>query len=470
MSDHLPDDLHQWPDDSFALLGIERSAEAKEARRAYLRLIRRFKPDHFPEHFQRIRAAYEAVQYHLEMRESYYAHWQAQAESSTDAEQEYPTDRDGVESAPTGFVKDDDAGCARAWGWAKEGRLTDAYAALLSLLERGERVEEVCLRLYWLLTTNPALDAQREPCDWLAKTLLANGLHGRPFELYQREIRWDRNEAVSRRCQALRDCGGEPAAVADLLAVRWPALSFLQRGDEIAQDLTILRDKVIYRDEAIWARLLLSAMDHLAWFPRNSVAERAFEDCRHELEEMTHLHQELDHLLDRMDLLIELINGWRRIGFIFEIPRPWVALIPLSWTQDFETIRPHLMPIIKAIADSPSTGLQVLDRIKGASWAVTTHLERLFQEAHQEPDAGRTDDLEAIERKVTQFLTLHGFDYSGYRQSLLQFCLREEISPEFVGNVAERRALMPHTAESRNLILSDGPLRSVYTAHHAIWG
>ena len=65
MSAPLPDDLNGWPLDPFRLLGVDRKSDAKTARRAYVRLIRRFKPEHHPEHFKRIRQAYESVEQQL---------------------------------------------------------------------------------------------------------------------------------------------------------------------------------------------------------------------------------------------------------------------------------------------------------------------------------------------------------------------------------------------------------------------
>src|SRR5688500_12033029 len=59
MADHLPDDPRHWPDDPFRLLGVEPPATETDVKRAYTRLIRRFKPEHHPEQFRRVREAYE---------------------------------------------------------------------------------------------------------------------------------------------------------------------------------------------------------------------------------------------------------------------------------------------------------------------------------------------------------------------------------------------------------------------------
>src|SRR4051812_18089872 len=56
----LPEDSSQWPGDPFALLGLARGAAAIEIKRAYTRLIKKYKPEHPPDEFRRIREAYEA--------------------------------------------------------------------------------------------------------------------------------------------------------------------------------------------------------------------------------------------------------------------------------------------------------------------------------------------------------------------------------------------------------------------------
>lgn len=62
MNEHtLPDDSSRWPENPFELLGVPPGVNERDLRRAYVRLIRIYKPEQFPEHFRRIREAYEAV-------------------------------------------------------------------------------------------------------------------------------------------------------------------------------------------------------------------------------------------------------------------------------------------------------------------------------------------------------------------------------------------------------------------------
>ncbi|MEM6639203.1 MAG: J domain-containing protein [Pseudomonadota bacterium] len=56
MRDELP-----GTDDPFVLLAVERDADAKTIRRAYVRLIKKFRPETDPESFKRIQTAYESI-------------------------------------------------------------------------------------------------------------------------------------------------------------------------------------------------------------------------------------------------------------------------------------------------------------------------------------------------------------------------------------------------------------------------
>src|ERR1700722_9372739 len=61
MADELADDPNDWPLDPYALLGVGHGIDARELRKRYSALIRRFKPEQYPEQFRRIREAYDQV-------------------------------------------------------------------------------------------------------------------------------------------------------------------------------------------------------------------------------------------------------------------------------------------------------------------------------------------------------------------------------------------------------------------------
>ena len=45
MSSELPEDVNRWPADPWRLLGIERGASERDAKRAYFKMARKFKLD-----------------------------------------------------------------------------------------------------------------------------------------------------------------------------------------------------------------------------------------------------------------------------------------------------------------------------------------------------------------------------------------------------------------------------------------
>src|SRR5258708_11029683 len=78
MNEHtLPEDYSRWPHDPFELLGVPRGVGDRDLRRAYAALIRVYKPEQSPEHFRRIREAYEAARH----RTQFFTAFRAPADS-----------------------------------------------------------------------------------------------------------------------------------------------------------------------------------------------------------------------------------------------------------------------------------------------------------------------------------------------------------------------------------------------------
>lgn len=67
----LPEDPRDWPDDPFALLGVDRNVDEATLRRAYTRRIRQYKPEQSPAEFRRIRDAYETACEELRWRQQF---------------------------------------------------------------------------------------------------------------------------------------------------------------------------------------------------------------------------------------------------------------------------------------------------------------------------------------------------------------------------------------------------------------
>lgn len=345
----LPEDLSQWPKDPYRLLGVTRGIGPRDLKRAYTRLIRTFKPEQFPEHFRRIREAYETVLRFVEIfgamdiapseeappaklqatpdqaPPDQVAPDQAAPKEETNESVDVPMLRHGIfgddpppepihfprmeldkpaQQAPAPHGDDP----AALWQLAVYGDDAEAYRRLRELDQRQPGRTEICLALYWLVVLNPQLDPQRTPADWLVHGLQANGLSGPLRELYRREVADDPNEGTSARCGRLLDLELAAPAVADLIEWRWQAAGRLGHWWIIAEDLERLRPKLLRDDEEIWARLLFSAVEQLTAMqdPKATLLIRQTLD---EVKQFEHLQSRLADALDRHEFLLEVSRG-----------------------------------------------------------------------------------------------------------------------------------------------------------------
>ncbi|MGZ0167074.1 MAG: hypothetical protein ACKVII_24380, partial [Planctomycetales bacterium] len=177
MTDHLPERLSDWPNDAHQLLGVDRDSDLNSLRRAYTRLIRKFKPEHSPDEFQRIREAYDTVRAFAEFKEKHRdsaSDWVTPAEPDSDQDQvglaeprseaedveladrlDATTDSPANEHSRAPHNKHDDQ-ISEAWELARGGDVTAARSRLEDLHLRMPEDEDVIARLYWIRKLIPS--------------------------------------------------------------------------------------------------------------------------------------------------------------------------------------------------------------------------------------------------------------------------------------------------------------------------
>lgn len=337
---NLSDDMRDWPDDPFALLGVEPGAADTDLKRAYTRLVRRFKPEHHPDEFRRIREAYEFC---LE-RSAWY--------------RPDPDEPPGPEPERTIVVRDPPVGyrpgepAARepvidegvkpappldpveeAWEAALVGNEADAYAALVRLHDQDPDRQTIPLRLYWLLALNPPLDPARTRHRWLAIAVVRGGLRGPAAELYRRELEANPREALDSQF----DDGpytrvlAAPASASDLLTVaRWriAAAGRVKWFTRMLADLRLLRETLPLDDEPGWLGLLVLATGWTAW------ADHLEFDQFVKAEMRTLSHLQLSHapLFDRLEET-ELVAKDGVWGQFSGVPASVVELVRIAWAD-----------------------------------------------------------------------------------------------------------------------------------------
>lgn len=468
MSEHsLPDDVSQWPDDPNELLGVTYGMSPRDLRRAYNRLIRIYKPEQFPEQFRRIREAYE---YLLRIAELFASPTEASDAPPADAPlilptpQQPPSEKESEEwiaDSPQLIEENLEARRTRSpdeewdarWDEAIAGSPDAAYERLSQMTQQYAGRTELYLRLYWLRTLFPEVDARRVPSDWLVQGLLATGFAGPLRELYREEVANDPAEALTERYGRLLDAPLSAALLADLIEWRLHAAVRLERWSALADDVQRLRGRFGLEEDHLWLRLLFGLCDVLAW-KVDAEATALFAVCRAEIDRNQHLAQKLSFLFDRHDLLISASAGWHDLILFSRIPAPLLRLLADSWSRPFAEVRASLLEILDWMTEAPGICLDHFDTMhKRAPTRLALFGELLDQFEQSLQIEQERDDRSDVARTFLAQLMTH---YSGERNRLLMFCLREDIAPEEIAAVASE--------DWASTINADWPLRYVCRA------
>jgi hypothetical protein len=349
----LPEDLSRWPQNPYDLLGVSANSPPRDVRRAYTGLIRTYKPEQFPEHFRRIREAYEAV---VRRTELFSPREDLPPDQPPPAAREKAIPHDKAappRRLPTRPLEEE---LAVLWQWAVAGQEETAYGRLLRLQAQHPGSAAVYLRLYWLLTVAPRLDAGRCPNDWLVQGLLASGAPGPLRQLYRDVVADDPAEAWTERYARLLADDARPAQLADLVEWRWRAGAWLERWDLLMADLCDCRPRLRPAQEDLWLRLLFVLADEVAWY-EDAAAEELMDACLNEIHQHDHLAFRNAAAFDRLDFLLAVSRGCRKLRRR-TVPLSFLRLIARSWTQPFAAVRPHLESVLERINASPTKWLE----------------------------------------------------------------------------------------------------------------
>ena len=471
MSDHsLPSDPSSWPRDPFRLLGVSPGVTARELRKAYLHLIRSYKPEHAPEEFKRIRDAYELALPFAQEPDSRLDRPGTEAENDPD-----PTPRTPIVETPWSVAvpkEDRQPAAPDPWDMACRGEPGPAYRALVEQQGRGQASEESYLQLYWLLAILPELDPSRPPVDWLIRGLGIPGLDaGRLRELLKREIAADRALALDDRLTIFFREQTPTVLAVDVAEARWRAARVASRWSLILADLRMLRDWVPEINEEAWARLLIAAAANLAW-AGSPDGEHAVAFAR-EVERLGHRHHDHADDLYQIEYVQVVQSGLERLGGRSGDFSGIFKLLALSWDERGPEYRARFRAYHTQLAQDPPASLDCLDRIHSEAPAVLGRLSILLGglEFEEYRFLGSTVYAE-IAPSIERFLASNAWnDYQALRPALLEFCVREAVSPGLVARTMAERPEFILTGKSplAHAIDEDWPLRHLYRACELTW-
>ena len=460
MSEHsLPPDPSSWPRDPFRLLGVAPGVSARDLRKAYLRLIRSYKPEHSPEEFKRIRDAYESALPYAR-RPDATPDWPP---ADDEAGPEPPTFEPSREVESPGLERREVA--PDPWDLVCRGEPESAYRALLEREDRGLALEEAYLQLHWLLAILPGLDPARSPVDWLIRGLGQRDPEaGRLRELLRRAMAADPSLTLGDRLAGFLRAG-PPSTTLDVVEARWRAARMARRWSLILADVNTLRDWLPVADESAWARALLAASTNLAWAERpDGDHASAFAG---EVERLGHRSRDYSDELHQLEYVQVVKSGLDRLGGRSGAFGGIHQLLAISWDEQGPEFRARSRSYVDQIAHDPLGSLECLDQIHAQAPAVLARLSTLlgldFEEYRYLGSAAYAEIAPSIDR----FLDSNRWDdYQALRPALLRFCLLEAASPGLVARTMAERPEFILTGKGplSHAIDEDWPLRHAYRA------
>ena len=507
MSEHeLPEEMLNWPQRAHELLGITPHDDERALKRAYTRLIRRFKPDHHPQQFARIRAAYEELLQQIA--------WRAKCTSSepeeilpldrlfrpnpppaprtnpevpapelrdaevpaqeleTDSEADSDVDSDDVTSARESLsapaseqnaADDPDA----AWEVACEGEFATGYRRLVNLRQTHRGDETLCARLYWLLRLIPELDSDKDCSEWLVEALQEN-LEGNVWYLYSEELK-RRPELIEAPGNGV--LGSTRTSVSQLLTcftVRWRAAAEVESWILIQRDLRHFRTVLLNDATITWGRLLFLAVDLAAW-SSNVDAYELVQTCGKELDELTELQLDLCHEYERHDIVREIARS-RNSNRNWPFSPTVIALVRAAWLNDYDEIRPLAQHIVADWVQDPHAALGTLEGLKKRDQALFYQLRSVIQNLDLS-DSWRDDDEQRVEMSqvAADFLqTYSGLGYQKLRPKLLEFCIEQHLTLPDVQGVFHSQPLR-YVTITAEMLAQDLPLNVLLHGIAAFW-
>jgi len=489
----LPEDSNDWPNDPFELLSLQRSDDARTAKRAYYKLIRKYKPDRFPAEFQKIRAAYESVESWLSWQEQMPAEADAlsnaldQADQTVSSSITFETDQDGDEQSEemvspkahsSTLLETDPLEMFFATLSAKGLKEAVPHLQNLDPSKGSGQVAKASLIKYFLarFLPNSMGDSHSKPANdevdlgyskgdlkriaWLLKALTSPDTSS--TAMTQLRFEFDRNYRLA-NCESVNRFLSKAIGFDSLVQfyhLRWEAIGHYQPWTVI-QDVKSNQHRSLEfgRGRAGWLSLLTESLNYTVW-QRDSGSVDHTETSWQEIAE-----NDQTWTADSVELLMLAAEEWKEI---FGAPNNWMAVIPWARNSLPETSRTMWTPVAQEIAAAPIESLQTLEFLFSKySLAMCVFEEGLQRLARLESDFEGTDELpweETRELVACYFMELRTTDYVSNRLSMMEFCILNNM-PLQTFAAAANSFIDADAAESwYDLVQRDGSLKCVVNA------
>lgn len=499
----LPDDWSRWPKGSRVLFGLAQDASRRDLKKAYTKLIRRFKPERAPEQFRRLREAFEELDQEFEWREQLaqrFAHPTDTSESSSldpsDNTMRPIANADETTTRTQSEVRDDtpDKNCGRAtdpvnratigeassernfdqlWQNAIDGGdLKSLYSTMAQRATQRPLSDIDFARLYWLLLICPELDADRAPCDWLIEGICHHGLDHRSLMLLTGEARRRLGDSKSVLNDRLINERASANQLVQLLEIRWFTARQRQDFSVIAADIERTQQRFLDEPHE-WQRLLVIAVRSLAMTQLEEsqsillTVRKAFEATSASLqsewmwgwyEAMTVLHDAWEN--DAKPLRGEDVNSYPILDIYSRVEHSMnqretetIAtfhrlreMIEKTWECPMAQQRMQVLSFCQILMTNSFNGFSDLAAIARRKRPLVMRLLELIRE-HQ-PETEETDEFTVtplVEDLIKEFVKSDLRNLLYWQSTLLDFCLTQAVTPNDIASTIERlHGELPH--------------------------
>ncbi len=493
--DSLPDDVSQWPQDPWRILGVERSFTKKELKLAYSKLIKRYRPESAPEAFQKIRQAYETLQHYADadaetaaVAHLIWNHLQTTDEKSVEDDGNSAEDHsaENSEHHDAGHETSTERSQSRRqahrdldpWQLAKAGEYEKAYAELARRGFTRPHFEREMLQRYWLLTLHPELDRTTTACDQLLNFATSHRLSDEVERLLLAEV--SNRPELATRSQIWKLISGRynQSFRLSLLRVRWKGL-LKDDGDEVVLQEFEELESQYFDDPAQWLTIVILLLE-LVVVDHPRLRQPLFDRCQTLLNELESEGVHQQELFDRADYLISnyhdffrspssLVRTSKSIRFLYR--RCLEVATELEHIEGSRS-REILLPLIDQIVNHPQSSLMCLDELlkKSAPWLqiLSQAIYQLWYEEYSQYEALEFEGLKSEAQRDTVLMGLISasqISYNSLRGRVLRFCLVHCIDMTKLVPVLQMIEIANKATTPRaDMLLKDKPLRCLIQA------
>jgi hypothetical protein len=455
MIEHLSENIDDWPVSPYEIIGVSRLADRSDIRRSYSVLLRRFRPESHPRHFQRIREAYEAVMAACE------SHSRNSSEIESDLRRESADgeDTNSSRSMDETRIHQDSGSSAladRLWEEFTVQPAVSQYSDLFKLAQSESRTADVFLMGYWMLKLRPDFSLHRRPAEWLMVALKYYGAEPRFIELLIDEFRRDSSLTAVDVSGTVADRIMSSELLCIYLVGRWNVLGNRRDWKQLRTEVEQTRPRISLGYSDAWCRILSRVFEMTA-FSSEIEGRLLFDEVSAELNAAGVTFQ--NRLLDTemMDIIgaVRQENHGASLSGCPTLDR----LIHDCTVLDQETFRQRVFQLIQEWLHSPVEALQCLTRLwmvlPEALLLVLRHVDGLGF-FHEDVTKSDFDMIRTVEETIK---AVGSPDYSRIRNALADLSLNECLSgTEVLDSLLALRGVLLHADDIAEQMQRDTPL------------